>query len=298
METRALARWQVLGAAALFSTGGALIKATSFGSWQTACLRSGFAALAILLLAKAARRRWTWRTILVGCAYSATLILFVQANKLTTSARAIFFQSAAPLHLLWLGPLLLRERIRRADVLLLFALVGGLCLMFLGHEGRFATAPDPRRGDLLALASSLTWALTVTGLRGLARKESEGGPEATGSAVAATAAGNAIGCLACLPFAFPFPDAGALDWGIVAFLGVFQIGFAYLLLTAGVRHVPALESVLLLLLEPVLNPIWAFLLHGESVGPGTVAGAVVMIVATAVHAAATRPRPAALKAPA
>jgi drug/metabolite transporter (DMT)-like permease len=284
-DARSVARLQVLGAAALFSTGGALIKATAFTSWQTACFRSGFATLAILLLAPAARRRWSARTLLVGCAYAATLVLFVQANKLTTSARAIFLQSTAPLHLLLLGPLVLRERVRRADLLLMAALAVGMALMFVGREARYRTAPNPALGDVLALASGLTWALTVTGLRALARRERPAGPEAPGTAVASTAAGNAVACLVCLPFALPVASAGAADWGIVAFLGVVQIGLAYLLLTTGVRHVPALEGVLLLLLEPVLNPVWAWALHGERPGAGSLAGAAVMLIATAVHAA-------------
>jgi drug/metabolite transporter (DMT)-like permease len=102
--------------------------------------------------------------------------------------------------------------------------------------------------------------------------------------VASTAAGNAIAFLVCLPFAFPFSGGGAADWGIVAFLGVVQIGLAYLCLTTGVRTVPALEGVLLLLLEPVLNPLWAWLAHGERPGAWSLAGAAVILGATAVHA--------------
>ena len=90
-------------AAALFSTGGAAIKSASFTSWQVACLRSGLAALTVFLLSPAARRGWTWRTLAVSITYSATLVLFVLANKLTTSASTIFLQSTAPLYLLLLS---------------------------------------------------------------------------------------------------------------------------------------------------------------------------------------------------
>src|SRR5205085_4944172 len=96
-------RLRILGAAALFSTGGAAIKACALTGWQVACFRSGIGALAILAMAPESRRGWTWRTPLVGLAYAATVVLFVVANKLTTSANTIYLQSTAPLYLLLLG---------------------------------------------------------------------------------------------------------------------------------------------------------------------------------------------------
>ena len=58
-------------------------------------------------------------------------------------------------------------------------------------------------------------------------------------------------------------QASVHDWLTLLWLGVFQIGMAYALLTRGVRHVTALDASLLLLAEPVLNPVWAWMIHGE-----------------------------------
>ncbi|MFL5518957.1 MAG: EamA family transporter, partial [Gemmatimonadales bacterium] len=116
MPTHASARLQLIGAAVLFSTGGAAIKAAGFTGWQIASFRSGVAAVAIFLMTPAARRGWTPRAVLVGAAYATCLTLFVLANRLTTSASAIFLQSTAPLYLLVLGPWLLKEPIRRQDL--------------------------------------------------------------------------------------------------------------------------------------------------------------------------------------
>lgn len=276
-------RLEMLAAAALFSTGGSVIKATTMTSWQIAAFRSGIAALALLLLSRAARRGWTWRTPFVGAAYSVTLALFVQANKLTTAANAIFLQATAPLYLVLLAPLLLKERLRRRDVMMLVVVVAGMALFLIGREAASATAPDPRLGNLLAAASGFTWALTIAGLRWLARDTP---PDAAGSAaVPATVAGNAIGFLACIGFAFPVTDVGTSDVLWILFLGVFQIAAAYLFLTASVRRVPAFEAALLLLLEPVLSAVWAWAFHGEVPGPFAIAGAALIIAATGVHAA-------------
>src|SRR5579885_3604756 len=97
----------VLLAAFLFSTGGAAIKATSFTGWQVAGFRSGIAALVLWIAIPEGRRNWNGRSMVVGIAYAATLITFVSATKLTTSANAIFLQDTAPLYMLLIGPLLL-----------------------------------------------------------------------------------------------------------------------------------------------------------------------------------------------
>jgi drug/metabolite transporter (DMT)-like permease len=272
VNPRTLHRLQILGAALLFSTGGAAIKATTLNSWQVAGFRSGVAALAVFLLVPAARRGWTWHVLPVGVAYASTLVLFVTANKLTTSANAIFLQSTAPLYVLLLGPFLLREAIRRRDLAFMVPIGVGLALFFVGAEAPVHTAPDPARGNLMALASGVFWALTVMGLRWM-------GNRGEGSALPTVVAGNLIAFLACLPLALPV-HGGAVDWAVVAYLGVFQIAGAYLLLAAGIRHVSALEASTLLLLEPALNPVWAWLVHGESPSAWAIVGGVLIVGAT------------------
>jgi len=272
------ARLAVVAAAALFSTGGAAIKATSLASWQVAGFRSGIAALAVLLLVPASRRGWSWRTPVVGVAYAATLLLFVLANKLTTSANAIFLQSTAPLYLLLLGPLLLKEPIRRRDLGFMLAIGAGLVCFFVGTEPPVRTAPDPVKGNVLALASSVTWAFTLLGLRWLGNA---GGSDDDGSgSLAAVVAGNFIACAVALPRALPVVGALASDWVTLAYLGVIQIGLAYVLLSRGMRHVPAFEASILLLCEPVLNPVWSWLVHGERPGAWALAGGAAILSAT------------------
>ncbi|MBP7148181.1 MAG: DMT family transporter [Acidobacteria bacterium] len=264
-------------AAALFSTGGAAIKACGLTDWQIAGFRSGIAALTIALLLPEARRRWSWRTLLVGCAYASCLMSFALANKLTTAAHTIFLQSTAPLYLLLLGPLLLREPVRRRDLGYLAALVAGLLMLLFGIAPAQATAPDPVRGNILAAFSGLSWALSVSGLRWLGRDG--GGATALGAALA----GNMIAFLVALPLALPLGAGRPVDWLVLAYLGVFQIAVAYVFLTRGLTRLPALEASLLLLVEPVLNPVFTWLVHGETPGAWAVAGGAVILGATLVH---------------
>jgi drug/metabolite transporter (DMT)-like permease len=276
--TSASARFHLLATALLFSTGGAVIKATSLSSWQVAGFRSGVAALTILLLIASARRNWSKRVFLVGLAYAATLILFVTANKLTTAANAVFLQSPAPLYLVLLGPLLLKEKAQRIDWIMLPVVAVGMSLFYLGGEAASATAPNPVLGNLLGTASGVTWALTLTGLRWIARREQDAG-------MATVAAGNLLAFLFCLPKALPLTNALPEDWMAVIYLGVVQIGLAYVLLTRGMSGVPAMEASLLLMLEPALNPVWAWMVHGETPGPYALAGGAIILLTTVARAA-------------
>ena len=271
-------RLRVLAAAALFSSGGAAIKAVSLNAWQVAGFRSAVGAVALILMMPEARRRPTLRVLLVGVAYATTMVLFVLSNKLTTSASAIFLQSTAPLHVLLLSPWLLGERVRRADLVYMGVLALGLASFFVGLDPVSATAPNPWLGNVLATLSGVTWALTVMGLRALGRGGSDWGP-------ASAVWGNVIACLVCLPLALPVESSRPMDWAVIAYLGVFQIALAYVFLIRGLRQVTALEASLLLLLEPVLNPIWAWMAHGERPGAWSLAGGLLILLATLAKSA-------------
>jgi drug/metabolite transporter (DMT)-like permease len=279
---RRRARAQLVAAAVLFSTGGAVIKAATLTAWQVASFRSGIAALAVTAMLPAARRAWKTTTVsslLVAAAYAATMILFVQANKLTTSANAIYLQSTAPIYLLILGPWLLHEPNRPRDFGFMSVMAVGLALFFVGTEPPVATAPRPFAGNVVALASGVCWAGTVAGMRWLGRNG-----EDHSSAVNAVVVGNALAFLICLPMALPARMTNAIDWTAILYLGIFQIGVAYVCVTAALRHIPALEASLLLLVEPVLNPVWSWLVHGERPSAWAACGGILILAATAIKA--------------
>lgn len=270
-------RLQVLVVAVLFSTGGAVVKAASLSGWQVAGLRSLVAAVTLYLLIPGARRGWSGRVLLVGVAYAGALVGFVISNKLTTAANAVFLAGTAPLYVALLAPWLLGERRRRRDLIYMAVMVAGLALCLTDAQPRFATAPDPRLGNLVGIVTGVFWAFTILGLRWLARAG-----ERESAAAAAVVSGNVIAFVACLPAALPLPMPGPLDLGIIVYLGTIQIGLAYAVLTAALRRVPALEASLLLLVEPVLNSLLSWAVHGEVPGTWALAGAGLILASTAI----------------
>ena len=277
-KSASIGRLEVLITALLFSTGGAVIKAVSMTGWQVAAFRSVIAAAFLLLILPSARRGWTWKTLAVGAAYSGALISYVLANKLTTAASTIFLYSTAPLYILILGPLVLREPVRRRDLLVMAALAAGMSLFFLDVDPVTASAPRPLVGNLLAALGAFFWALVVVGLRWLGRDQYP----ARSSSVAAVVAGNLIAAVVCLPMAFPVAASTSTNWLLISYLGVVQVGLAYVIFTRALARLPALEVSLLLLIEPVLNPLWAWLAHGEIPGLGARLGGLLILLATAV----------------
>ena len=276
------ARLQLVLAALCFSTAGAAIKWCGFGPSQIAAIRALVAMLAILVLIPESRHGWSWRVGLVGVGYAAAGLLFVFANKLTTAANTVFLQATNPLFVVVLAPWLLGEPVTRADLRFMGVLALGLALLFVGGGQRqFATAPEPLLGNVLAAGSAVAWAVTVTGYRWLARQRSEHGA-GHGPIAAAAACGNLIVFLACLPAALSLAAGRPTDWVIVIYLGVFQLGLAYVFLSRAITRVPALEASLFLLVEPVLSPVWAWLAHGETPGPLAAIGGVVILAATAL----------------
>jgi len=274
------AKLYIMLGALLFSTGGVAIKASTMTGWQLSCFRSLAAGIALLIMLPAARRGWSWRSIVVAVPFAATFTLFTLANKYTTAANAIFLQDTAPLYILLLSPFLLGERIRQRDLVLMASLLIGLGLIFASTREATLSASNPRLGDVLALVSGLTWAFTVLGLRWIAVRAERHGDEPSTVVVA----GCFLASLFAVFFAFPVENASTGNWLIIGYLGIFQIGIAYLFIAEGVRRVRALELSLLLLVEPVFSPVWVWFFLGESPAGLAIVGGAVVIGATAVHA--------------
>lgn len=276
-------RNRLILASVLFSTGGTAIKGVAFDAWQVLAVRAVIAAATLLVLLPEARRGMDWRAVVVGGAYGATATLFVLANKLTTAGHAVFLQNTSPLFVLLLAPWALGERARRSDLGFMAVLAAGMALFFVGAGPRFVTAPAPLLGNALAVGSAVTWAVAIVGYRWLAGR---------GIAIGAAAvAGNVLAFLFALPFALPLPAGRALDWALLVYLGVVQLGLGYRFIARGLPHVPALAASVILLMEPVLSSLWAWLVHGETIGVAGVAGGAIIVAGTVLHGRLARPHP-------
>ena len=247
--------------AILWSTSGLFVKILD---WQPVAILAGrslFASIVFLIyLRRLPTQFGLWQLLAAGM-FILTQFLFITSTKLTTAANSIFLHYTGPIYVILLAYWFLGEKPTRTDWLAMLVIFIGLTLFFgdeLSSEGLY--------GNLLAILSGVTGAVMMVSFRA----QKDGNP----------AESNLIAFLVTATFGFPFimKETWTVNsWLILAFLGIVQIGFAFIFFTKGIRHIPALEANLIGTLEPVLNPIWVFLFYGESMGRYAFIGGLVVL---------------------
>ncbi|HKO60918.1 MAG TPA: DMT family transporter [Pyrinomonadaceae bacterium] len=262
----------VVAAAVLWSTGGLFIKWTSLSGLELSFGRSLLAAVAVAIFTRHEGFGLNRVTAIASVLYAALLVLFVLATKQTTAANAIFLQYTAPVYLLILEPLIYKEKFRRRDLIVVIACVAGMSLFFVGK-----LRPQDVTGNLLALASGFCFACYFLLLR-----------HSTARAVNRASSviyGNLLVVLVTAPVGIKaLSGITRHDALSVVYLGVVQIGVAYTLFTVAMaRGVRSLDAGIVGYIEPVLNPIWVFLVIGEQPTKWALVGGAIIVAAVVVH---------------
>jgi drug/metabolite transporter (DMT)-like permease len=262
----------LLGGALCWSLAGILFKHVEWPGLAAAGGRGLIAALFLIAVSwRTLRFTWSPLQLAAAAAYAACTILFTLANKMTTAANAILLQYTAPVWIALLGAWFLGERATRADWLTIAAVFGGLALFF--YEG---LQLNNVAGLFVALASGVGFAVMTL----LMRKQKDGSP------LESIILGNLIGFIVGLPALWSAPALPATGWAALLLLGTVQLGLAYLLYAKAIRHVTALEAVLIPVAEPILNPVWVLLAHGERPGRFALLGGVIVLGAVTLRAVA------------
>ena len=262
----------VITAVLLWSTGGLFIKLTSLDPYQLTFFRSLLAAITVILLTYKRGLRINGFGLLGSVFYAVLLFLFVWATKQTTAANAIFLQYTAPIYILILGPFLIGERFHWRDLVTIVCCLAGMSLFFVGE-----LEISDYQGNLAALTSGVFFGLYMLLLRH---------PRAQGMNSTITVIyGNLMLALVTLPSGISALSVmTVLDVLAVAFLGIVQIGIAYILFIKGVTGgTRPLDASIIGFIEPLLNPVWVFLIIGERPSAWAVLGGVVIITTVAAH---------------
>ena len=273
MSSRNRAVSALLISVLFFSTSGLLIKLSSWDALALTGARSLIAAVVIWVYLR--HPNFTWSRVQVGGAilYTLTVITFVQATRWTTAANAIFLQFTAPLWVALFGSWLLGERPGRGDWLTMAAVTFGMLLFFGGDLTRTGYL-----GNLLAIFSGICMALMLISLR----MQKEGSPTETILLWNLIAAG--VGLPAVL---FGGQAYNIQEISILLFLGVFQLGLPFIVVTLAIKQLRAIETILIQTLEPILNPMWVYLFIGERPSQYALLGAVIVTSAVTINALLT-----------
>jgi drug/metabolite transporter (DMT)-like permease len=260
--------------AVFWSTSGLFIKLVDWHPVAIAGGRSALAAAFLFIVRLAAHKSRSSGpkslTILIfgGINYALTMLIFVIANKLTSPANAILLQYTAPVWAALLGWLFLREKPHWEHWGALLLVGAGMLLFFRNSLGGGSLT-----GDCLALISGVTFGANTVFLR----KAKDQNPADI------VLLSNVLTAAASIPFFFLYPPGpGAMNILGVSFMGIFQIGAASALFAFGIQRVNAVQAMLTAMIEPVLNPMWVFLVTGEGPSLSAISGGSIIILAVLV----------------
>lgn len=235
-------------ASVLWSIGGIFIKLINWNPMAIAGSRSAIAALVMMVYLKKFKFKINKSMLICACSYSLLVILFVSANKLTTSANAILLQFTSPVWVALLSRAILKQKISRIDGITIIFVILGMIMFFIDElEMSYLL------GNILAILSGIVMA----GMILLFQQQKEN------SLVEITLLGNVITAIVGIPFYF-ISSPGMESVLPLFILGVFQLGIPYLLYVLAIPNVTAIDAVLIPVLEPLLNPLWVFIFAKES----------------------------------
>jgi drug/metabolite transporter (DMT)-like permease len=265
-----------------WSLTGMFVKFIPWSSWAITGWRSLFSGIFLwivfkIFFSREFRLDWSLDNLLTAIFYSAFSTLFAVSTKLTTSANTVFLQYTAPIWVAYLGPRLLGEETGRRDWTFMGFTIFGMSL-FLLNDMKIGEG----RNDLLGLAAGLAcgfcWAMYIMFMR---KKGAERAP------LSSMVIANFITPIYCLGamFSVDSSDTGALaaNLGWAAVLGIGPLGLSYIFYLLAINKVTALEAALIPSIEPLMNPIWTYLVVGEAPGVWTIVGGSVVLVVVLVR---------------
>jgi len=230
-------------ASVCWSFGGLFIKFIPWSAMSIVGLRAVLAACVFVIYRRSFKIEFTIGNILTAICLSSTTIMYVFANKLTTAAAAILLQFTAPIFIILIYLVFYRKKPTISAVIAVFFTLIGMMLFFAENldTGAFW-------GNIMALISGLSMAGVY-----VCNKRADTNPEN------ALFLGFLINTCIGLPFAITEVTADLGAWISIAFLGIVQVGFAYIFFSKGIKKTSALLACLISAIEPILNPIWVML---------------------------------------
>ncbi|GHV41080.1 membrane protein [Spirochaetia bacterium] len=271
------ARWKGQGAifccAFLWSTSGLFIKLIDWHPVVIAGTRSLIAALFLLTIRlvfppRAGSEKNRIGPLCIGAVvYAFTMISFVTANKLTSSANAIVLQYSAPVWAALLGWLLVKEKPHWEHWGALVLVMGGMALFF-----RDGLSTGHLLGDCIAILSGIFFGAHSVVLRMMKNANPRD------SMLLAHVLNAAIS----VPFIIIYtPQLTLQTVSPIIYMGLIQIGFASVLFAYGIKRVSAVQAMLTAMIEPVLNPVWVLVVTGEKPSVSALLGGGIIIIAVA-----------------
>lgn len=239
--------------------------------WSPYAIAAGRSLVAVILLAPMVLRKGFQKIdrYVIGGAicYAAFNYCFITSTTLTSSAIAIMMQYTAPIYVALLSWLFLRERVGWADIISVGFVFLGMIFFFLDSN-----SGGSLKGNIVSIFNGITFA----GISIFLWLQKDGNPALS------MYLGNVISAVAGLPIMWNagMPDTISLLFLLLAGL---LVAVSYTLYAKASTGLSALETVLIPIIDPVMNPVWVFLFLDERPGALTIVGAAVILVSVTIR---------------
>ncbi|WP_407277618.1 DMT family transporter [Aromatoleum evansii] len=268
----------VLGSAAVWSFGGVIARFLSAtDSWVVVFWRSLFATIFLLcfMLGREGLHRTRdrfismgWAGVGVGMCFAVCSSAFVVALAHTTVANVMLIQAGVPLIAALMTFLLFGERVGASTWAAIAAVLAGVGIMVSASlGGQVSPLGD---GLALVIAIAIATALVIT------RRHSEV------QMMPAVCLGTLIAGILAAVMA-PGYEVNVRDGLLLFMFGALNLGLGMVLFVSGARLIPSALAALIGVAEPILGPMWVWLIHSEVPGSRTLVGGSVVFFALLAH---------------
>jgi drug/metabolite transporter (DMT)-like permease len=207
-----------------------------------------------------------WALLAVGTFFSVGSTLYVYALTMGSVASVSVLGATSPFFAAMLAWLIMRERASAVSLGASLIALMGVAVIVRAEMSALATG-------LAAAVISLGYAFCFAGQTVWLRRHRD----------LDLIPGIVLGGLMVFAFVVLFVGLPILPlWqvGLLSLMGLLQLALPMILFAEGAKHVPVVPAMLIALADVVLNPFWAWLVHGEEPPSGTVTGGVLILSAT------------------
>ena len=275
----------LIAASVLWSLSGVVVKVVRIDSIAFAFWRSLAAAGVMAALLPLGRGRLPPLPWMLASAtlYTVVVSLLITSMTASTAAVGILLQYTAPVFCALFAWLFLRRRISRGTLLAMAVAGVGIGIMIGGTWKHQTNGHSPDlTGPVTGLLSGAAFGALILVLEKIDRAAGPGGANPFAIVLFNNAGAAAILLPLCLTKHVLLAETWKL--GLVCATGVVQLAIPYVLFQLALRRVRPVDASLLILLEPVLNPIWVALATSERPDLFTIGGGAAILTAMVVEA--------------
>lgn len=279
-------RNKIIMAMLIWGTIGLFVRGIELGSIEIAFFRaligSGFLLIISLLKRDKIDREILKENLLIlsisGLSLGMNWFTLFQAMKYTTISNAVLSYYFAPVFIVLLSAIVLKEKIGIKNVICLLGAVLGLFLILKSGNEESIHAYNHTKGVLYGLAGAVIYAVIV-----LLNKHIRGLSGFQATMIQLSIAAIVLAPIVIIQNSIEFNSIDIKTWFLILIVGVIHTGIAYLLYFPSIKDVPGQTIAILSYLDPITAIVASFIFLKESMGVFQILGGILILLTSYIN---------------